>query len=168
MFTFIICELLLLITFIWYFVLLQNSVFKALYRPQWPDVPVMLYHPVFAKFMEQLSTIEITDQDCKPVLDAMSTSYSVEDKWNDMFRDWLLNYIGLPSAKLALPQTLSVLTLVLRMMPTTSNIFFFLGRGCVYTNTQVCASYTNLLVLTKIVMVLIQGLSYILLVQPLE
>ncbi|CAG8604500.1 11839_t:CDS:2, partial [Paraglomus brasilianum] len=68
-------------------------------------VPVTLYHPVFAKFVEQLSTIEITDQDCKPVLDAMSTSYSVEDKRNDMFRDWLSNYIGLPSAKLALPQT---------------------------------------------------------------
>ena len=89
----------------------EDSKFEDLilnYRPHWPDVPVTLYYPVFAKFVEQLSIIEITDQDCKSVmklLDVMSTSYSVEDKRNDMFRDWLSNYVGLPSAKLALPQT---------------------------------------------------------------
>ena len=68
----------------------EDSKFEDLilnYRPHWPDVPVTLYYPVFAKFVEQLSIIEITDQDCKSVmklLDVMSTSYflgRVKTRW---------------------------------------------------------------------------------------
>ncbi|CAH1767615.1 7779_t:CDS:2, partial [Entrophospora sp. SA101] len=134
----------------------ENSTLKDLilnYRPSWPNIPVTLHHPVFTKFIEKLSTIEITDHDCKSIMELlnnMSMSYSIEDERNDMFRKWLSKYIGLPSVKLTLPQTTQCADVGITYDVKDIKYLLLLGEGknemgegggCAYT--QACASYTK-------------------------
>ncbi|CAG8587270.1 8193_t:CDS:1, partial [Paraglomus occultum] len=118
-----------------------------------PDLPLALYHPVFAEFVDDLSSIQITDEDCdsiKNLLFLMSASYENENERVNMFRSWASEYFHTPVTKLPLPQTIQSADAGITHNVDSVQHLVLLGEaknelgdgsGCAYI--QACASYTK-------------------------
>ncbi|CAG8487826.1 3297_t:CDS:2 [Paraglomus brasilianum] len=123
------------------------------HRPYSADIPVTLYHEVFAHFQENCTSCLISKDDCNSVIELtmkMTEAFKLEDDRRNQFSEWASDYFELDVTKLALPGPRQEADLWAGFS-SGKNTFSLLigemkneigeGSGCPYI--QACASYAK-------------------------
>ncbi|CAJ0627776.1 6897_t:CDS:2 [Entrophospora sp. SA101] len=77
------------------------------HRPHDADIPITLYHQVFAHFQEYCTNIHISMDDCDLVIKLITQMTKAFERENDRvaeFLKWTSEYFAHPVTKLPLPQ----------------------------------------------------------------
>lgn len=133
----------------------EEDPFMCNHRPHDPEVPIILYHPTFARFQENCARATVTKEDCASVIELielMRTVFRYESERQHEFHSWASKYFNLAIGKLPLPgehqevdigavANIGQFSFALLVGEIKNEIGE--GGGCAYI--QSCASYTKLI-----------------------